>query len=193
MPSGSKVRQSATRVAVASQKYQQARQAGTPRKTLRHLARSLAFKRKQWHKTRSKRRFYLPTQRNKTLNSIHTRQRAWEHGLTFAAWNTRGLGAREGQYPAVVKVKCFIHRMIEQNWGCIACTDLKGPEGTREFKVLGRTWTLITRGRVGFLLEDVWADWWRQGGSITYASGDRVCGIQFLRQGWRRGLYVVSV
>ena len=193
MPSRSKVRRCAQRATAASQKLQQAKQAGTPRKTLRLLARSLAFKRKQWHKARSKRCFYILTQRHKTLRSIHTRQRAWKHGITFATWNTRGLGAREGQYPAVVKVKCFFHRMIEQNWGCIACTDLKGPEGTREFKALGRTWTLITRGRVGFLLDDVWADWWRQGGSVTYASGDRVCGIQFPRQGWRRGLYVVSV
>ncbi len=72
-------------------------------------------------------------------------------------------------------------------------TDVKGETETREFKVAGRTWTLIIRGRVGFLLEDVWTEWWKAGGSRTYASGDRVCGLYLPRQGWRRGLYLVGV
>ena len=193
MPSLSKVRHTANRLAAISQRYLEAKQAGAPRQALRMLARSLALKRLQWHKARGKRQLYLATQQQKKLRLIQARQRAWKHGLTFATWNTRGLGAREGQYPAAVKIKCFIHRMIAQNWGCIACTDLKGPTGTRDFQVMGRTWTLITRGKVGFLLEDIWADWWRSGGSVSYASGDRVCGLQFPRQGWRRGLFVMSV
>ena len=95
-------------------------------------------------------------------------------------------------FPLEVKLKCFVNRMIQQSWGCVVLTDMKGDNGVREFSIYGRSWTLVTRGKIGFLLEDAWAEWWREGNGVTYASGPRT-GIQFPRRGWRRGLYLVGV
>ena len=96
-------------------------------------------------------------------------------------------------FPFEVKLKCFVNRMIQQSWGCIVLTDMKGDNSVREFSIYGRSWTLVTRGKIGFLLEDAWAEWWKEGNGATYASGPRTCGIQFPRRGWRRGLYLVGV
>lgn len=72
-------------------------------------------------------------------------------------------------------------------------TDLRGADGTLEFQHVGRSWTLITHQRVGFLLDDVWTQWWQEGRSKLYPNGDRVLGIQFPRRGWRRGLFLTTV
>ena len=77
------------------------------------------------------------------------------------------------------KMHCIIHRLIIQKWGCIALTDLKGPAGTYDIKYMGRTWTIIVQDKVGFLLDDAWTNWWRQGGGRIYPQGQRVVGIQF--------------
>ena len=91
------------------------------------------------------------------------------------------------------KMHCIIHRLIIQKWGCIALTDLKGPAGTYDIKYMGRTWTIIVQDKVGFLLDDAWTNWWRQGGGRIYPQGQRVVGIQFPRMGWRRGLFLTNV
>lgn len=173
--------------------YTAAQQAGASQRALRHLKRSYQRSRQHWVKQRSKRTFQILAQVRRKQAQVQQRHKAWKQGLKFATWNTRGLGARQGAYAPELKIKCFIQRMIRQNWGGLVLTDVKGETETREFKVAGRIWTLIVRGRIGFLLEDVWTEWWRSGGSRTYASGDRVCGLQLPRQGWRRGLYLVGV
>ena len=165
--------------------YTAAQQAGASPRALRHSKRSCQRSRQQWVKQRSKRTFQILAQIRRRQDQIQQRRRAWTRGLKFATWNTRGLGARQGAHAPELKVKCFIHHMIRQNWGGLVLMDVKGETETREFKVAGRTWTLIIRGRVGFLLEDVWTEWWKAGGSRTYASGDRVCGLYLPRQGWR--------
>lgn len=155
--------------------YTAAQQAGASQRALRHLKRSYQRSRQHWVKQRSKRTFQILAQVRRKQAQIQQRHKAWKQGLKFATWNTRGLGARQGAYAPELKIKCFIQRMIRQNWGGLVLTDVKGETETREFKVAGRIWTLIVRGRIGFLLEDVWTEWWRSGGSRTYASGDRVC------------------
>eukprot|EP00435_Cladocopium_sp_Y103_P009995 s4145_g2.t1 len=62
-----------------------------------------------------------------------------------------------------------------------------------EYPHAGRQWTLVNRGRVGFLLEDIWANWWREGGSRIYAAGPRVTGLQLPRRGWRRGIFITGI
>lgn len=83
--------------------------------------------------------------------------------------------------------------MLEYKWGCIAVTDLRGLDGTLEFHQAGRSCALITHQRVGFLLDDVWTQWWQEGQSKLYPNGDRALGIQFPRRGWRRGLFLTTV
>ena len=170
-----------------------AKHQGLSKKFLRNKQRAANHAKRVWLRTRSKRTLYVRLQRRHLQKTKMSRLKAWQQGLRFATWNSRGLGAPSGKYPPELKVKCFIRRMQIQQWGCVVLTDVKGTTGTREFWYEGRSWTLVTRGRIGFLLEDVWADWWRQGGSITYSLSDRTCGIQFPRQGWRRGLFLVGV
>ena len=57
----------------------------------------------------------------------------------------------------------------------------------------GRSWLLIPQGKIGFLLEDLWATWWQEGGSKVYSVGDRVAALHFPRRGWRRGLFVMGL
>ena len=109
------------------------------------------------------------------------RMETWSHLFCHLEY-TRARRAR-GPIPCRSEDQMLYSQNDCSKLGRIARTDLKGPTGTRDFQVMGRTWTLITRGRVGFLLEDVWADWWCLGGSVSYASGDRVCGLRFPRQG----------
>ena len=83
--------------------------------------------------------------------------------------------------------------MIIQHWGCIVLTDTQGPDTIREFSYHGRQWTIIQRGRVAFLLEDIWTTWWKSGGARIYSTSPRVAGLQFTRQGWRRGMFITGI
>ena len=111
----------------------------------------------------------------------------------IATWNCRGLTVDTITPTGELKLKCLINRMQIQHWGCIVLTDTKGPDSIRECSYHGRQWTIVHRGRVAFLLEDIWTTWWQSGGSRISSTSPRVAGFQLPRQGWRRGLFITGV
>ena len=170
-----------------------ARLAGASKKALRTHRRRIGHTIQALHKCKRKRTTLLLHQQRTRLQLYRHRTSECRKRPIVATWNTRGFQANTQTVQGEIKLKCLIHRMLIQKWGCIVLTDIKGVDGTHSFSYGGRTWTLISRGKGGFLLEDVWTTWRRDGGSKVYTDGPRVSGIQFPRVGWRRGLYITGV
>ena len=186
MPMRSKLHKWQARVNRKREVLNTARAAGAEVRELRCLRRNLSRCTQRRNVLRDKRTRHILLQRQRILQAQQQGSHRCKNKPKIATWNTRGLGAIHAtNTPA--KIKCFIHSMLEYNWGCVAVTDLRGNDGTLEFQHTGRSWTLITHQRVGFLLDDVWTQWWQEGQSKLYPNGDRVLGIQFQRRGWRRG------
>ena len=128
------------------------------------------------------------------MREKHARLRRCNTSIRMATWNMRGLGVTGGETDQEIKVKVLLTRMAEQQWDIVCLTDLQFPEdGIREYHFGGREWFLLVRGMVGFLLSDVWYDWWEQGGGVVYQRRTRAAAISIPRRGWRRGLWICSV
>ena len=128
------------------------------------------------------------------MREKHARLRRCNTSIRMATWNMRGLGVTGGETDQELKVKVLLTRMAEQQWDIVCLTDLQFPEdGIREYHFGGREWFLLVRGMVGFLLSDVWYDWWEQGGGVVYQRRTRAAAISIPRRGWRRGLWICSV
>ena len=96
-------------------------------------------------------------------------QRAWQRQWRLATWNTRGLGAVSGYINQELKIQCFLSRMVVQRWGLVTLTDLSFREdGVRTYRCRGSTWYLVVRQKVGFLMSEVWWNWWQSGGALVY-------------------------
>ena len=192
MPIRSKLHKWQARVNRKREVLNTARAAGAEARELRCLRRNLSRCTQRRNVLRHKRTRHIRLQRQRILQAQQQSSHRCKSKPKIATWNTRGLGAiHAANTPA--KIKCFIHSMLEYKWGCKAVTDLRGLDGTLEFHQAGRSWTLITHQRVGFLLDDVWTQWWQEGQSKLYPNGDRALGIQFPRRGWRRGLFLTTV
>ena len=163
------------------------------RRTIRKLRRRMSLASRQWRKLKSRRTRLLCHQSRVRTSTRLARLRSCQTFPKLATWNTRGLRPDSTSPGMEVKMKCIIQRMVLQKWGCLVLTDVKGPDGLKEYRYLGRTWYFFTQGRVGFLLEDIWHTWWTEGGSRFYPQGSRTCGLQFPRRGRRRGLFLVGV
>ena len=84
--------------------------------------------------------------------------------------------------------------MVVQRWGLVTLTDLSFREdGVRTYRCRGSTWYLVVRQKVGFLMSEVWWNWWQSGGAVVYQKSYRIAALSFPRVGWRRGLFVVGV
>ena len=192
MPLSTKITQWKRRVKRKRSCLESAQQAGAPATQVRNMRRALHRAQSRRNTLLRKHTRYILMQRIFKVRAQAQSLRQLQVSPRIATWNTRGLGAPYAPNTQM-KIQCFIHRMILQKWGCMALTDLKGPDGVREYTFSGRTWILITHKKVGFLLNDVWTQWWREGQAKLFPQGDRVLGIQFPRRGWRRGLFLVSV
>ena len=94
-----------------------AKQQGLSKQILRNKKRAANHAKRLWLRTRSKRTLYVRLQRRRLQKTKMSRLKAWQQGLRFATWNSRGLGAPSGKYPPEIKVKCFIRRMQIQQMG----------------------------------------------------------------------------
>ena len=182
------------RVTARVRQLQAAQSAGANAQELRHIRRALARNRKTWKRAKRLRTARVQQAQRRTQATRTEREKDHKRNIRLATWNTRGLGSRHSEHNQEMKLKCFIHRMVQQRWGCLVLTDLKyAGDQVRSCAVQGGTWTLVVRQQVGFLLSDTWREWWEEGGSRTYSGGSRVAGIQFPRRGWRRGIFVIGV
>ena len=171
-------------------KCQQALQSKPHRTAARNLGRKVTKVRKQIHRAKQRKtrhiRFRMLQQQQEHRECL----REWR----MATWNTRGLGATTGYINQELKIQCILTRMAIQRWGLITLTDLMfRDDGVRTYRPRGKTWYLVHRQKVGFLMSEVWWNWWQAGGAVIYQKSARVSAIAFPRMGWRRGLYVAGI
>ena len=186
MPLHSKLHKLQTLVKRKREVLDTARAAGAEHRELRCLRRNLARCTQRRNKLRDKRTRHILLQRQRILQARQQSSHRCKKTPKIATWNTCGLRAVYAiNTPA--KIKCFIHSMLEYKWGCIAMTDLRGRDGTLEFHHVGRPWTLKTHQRVGFLLDDVWTQWWRQDNAPQRIFTDRVGDVKGKGKGKGQG------
>ena len=130
--------------------YIAAQEAGASKRHLRNLRRALARTSATVSKAQRKRRICAAVTANNLRRIQLRRQQKCKRKIRIATWNSRGLGALQGKYPLEIKIKCFIHRMQVQQWGCLVLTDVKGLSNPQSFMVDGRSWLLIPQGKNRF-------------------------------------------
>ena len=171
-------------------KCQQALQAKPHRTAARALGRKVARVRKQVRKVKQHKTRHIRIR----MFQQQQEHREWQREWRMATWNTRGLGATTGYINQELKIQCLLTRMALQRWGLITLTDLMFREnGVRTYRHRGKSWYLVHRQQVGFLMSEVWWNWWQAGGAVVYQKSSRVAAIDFPRMGWRRGLYVAGI
>ena len=160
------------------------------RRRARYIARKLSVLRRRCRQAKlSRTRAIVQVLRHRVREA-----RNFRRGMHIAVWNTRGLGAVAGNIDQELKMEAILERMRIQRWDIVGLTDLKYREdGVRRFRHKGLDYFLVIAGRVGFLMNRSWYQWWQDGGAILYQRSVRVAALQFPREGWRRGLMLSCV
>ena len=98
------------------------------------------------------------------------------------------------------KAEIMFGLMQKRKWSAAILTDINMPPNTvKEYETDGHKWTLVTRGKVGIVLNEKLTEQWGKGvaasmtGKGTEGSPARCFTIRIPNDGWRKGLFIVGV
>ena len=77
--------------------------------------------------------------------------------VRIGTWNTRGMGATEGQIDPALKMEALLSMWDARGWGAVLLSDLQyGKDGIYEYRSKENVWTVVVSGRVGIALNRYW-------------------------------------